>query len=464
MKIRVIHFDMKSMIPTAEYMMTLVEEIAELGYTHLLMEFEDKFPFDSFPAIVHKAAWSKEDFRKLNEKCRSLGLSIIPLLQCAGHLDYMLKHDEYKDLRDGDTTYQWCLADHRVFPYWKEMAQEILEIFPECEYFHIGADEVQMKYSCPRCSKMDKFALYLNQVEACTDFLREHGKKVVLWDDVFRNHELNPLKKLLSKVIPCVWQYLNIDESIVQKYADLGIEFWGASKIQHNWLYRGMGAQNPVRKNVDDWAEISRKYDITGHIGTIWGRNQCLSPICDTLPQSMYMVAYLGESLRHGRIVDIPAYDRHFGETFFDLPGIDMNIIEANFGYEPEIVKAELEKWIGKAPRHNDILEIFHAFNEIDVLYRYVDMCFSADNALYPAYCAGFVPEEQTSNWLDGVRITEERTNELKEKLYAILGKYFQSIQLDEFFGQRFDFMLLQNAQWKKIILQAVEKRLNGHK
>ena len=61
------------------------------------------------------------------------------------------------------------------------------------------------------------------------------------------------------------------------------------------------------------------------------------------------------------------------------------------------------------------------------------------------------------SNWQDGVRITEERTEDLCLKLDQILGKYYPQVQLDEFKRERFESMLENNARWGKILAEAAE-------
>ena len=58
-------------------------------------------------------------------------------------------------------------------------------------------------------------------------------------------------------------------------------------------------------RNVDAWGKVHERYpQFTGHIGTIWGRNQCQSPINSLLPPSMFMAAYLTETLTAGVIQD----------------------------------------------------------------------------------------------------------------------------------------------------------------
>ncbi len=101
MKTRAVHFDMKAMIPKIDYALTLVDEIADEGINALLVEFEDKFPFDVTAGTHHPCAWTKEEFRRFAEKCSSRNVELIPLLQSVGHLDYLLKYPKFRDLRDG---------------------------------------------------------------------------------------------------------------------------------------------------------------------------------------------------------------------------------------------------------------------------------------------------------------------------------------------------------------------------
>ena len=113
MEIKAIHFDMKSMIPTAEYALTLVDELAEVGINAVLVEFEDKFPFDATRGTHHPCAWTKDEFRAFAKRCKERNIELIPLLQSIGHLDYLLKYPKFRNLRDGGpegSSYQWCLA------------------------------------------------------------------------------------------------------------------------------------------------------------------------------------------------------------------------------------------------------------------------------------------------------------------------------------------------------------------
>lgn len=456
---RILHFDMKAMIPQADFMLKLLPEIAAMGYNALLVEFEDKFPYQTLPEIVHPDAWSREDFAKFRDTAAKCGISIVPLVQCAGHLDYVLKHDKFRHLREGDppreSTNEWCLNDaEEPFKIFSMMVKEILEFFPESRYFHIGADEYNCKIPCSRCQNSDRFDQFLNHALNCTKLLKDAGKKVVLWDDMFRKHNSEKLDSLLNQVVPCVWQYIGINEDFVKRMTAVSPEVWGASKIQNDPRYRGIGAQNAVMTNVDDWADVAQRNKISGLVATIWGRNHGLSPLAQTLPESFYMIGYQGYTMTHGKITDRESFRKYFAEKFFglaDMPWAD------DFCYRPSEAEKGLKTASEQACRNTEILKIWNCFNAIDVLWEYCDMCFGNDMALYPRYINMIATDDMTFNFLDGCKITAERTEELKKRFRSELKDLFTPVLLEEYIASRFDGMLAVNSFWEKIIKAAID-------
>ena len=119
-------------------------------------------------------------------------------------------------------------------------------------------------------------------------------------------------------------------------------------------------------RNVDAWGKVHEKYpQFTGHIGTIWGRNQCQSPINSLLPPSMFMAAYLTETLTAGVIQDRGAFMNRFGEAFFGME-LDYPTMINYFCYEPGYSEPLVTELKDNAPRHKDIAEIWYGLNYID--------------------------------------------------------------------------------------------------
>ena len=439
MNVKSLHFDMKGMIPRAAYMQQLREYIIDFGYNHLLVEFEDKFPYRNYDFMVHPDAYTKEELAALH----SDQLRVIPLLQCVGHLDYMLKHPQMKHLRKNGNIYRWDMSDPQVFEVWKEQADEILEVFPDCEYFHIGADEAELDDEA-------EFDVYLRHVEKCADYLISRGKKVIMWHDVFIRHDLAKVRSLLPKVIVHVWFYYVVRHEQIEQLLAAGAELWSASRIQDDNLYRGMTSQTKMRKNVDDWTRAHALFPFSGHTGTIWGRSQSTYPPSATLPQSMYMIAYQGESLSAGKIPDPAEFHKKMAQWFGDET-LDTSALAENFFYEPDIAA----HYLHPVPVHNDIIEIWSCLNDMDRLFAYMDHCFGANFAMMDMYRAGTAPQRTTQNYLDGCRIFRERTQVLFQRIDSELGKYFPPHLLQEFKNSRFSAVLEINDMQEKELLRA---------
>ena len=274
--------------------------------------------------------------------------------------------------------------------------------------------------------------------------------QVLIWDDVFRKHTHPALDRLMPKVIVCVWQYRAVNEVFVENMVKLGAEVWGASRIQTNTHYRGMGRLKLKYKNLNDWMLVNEKYELAGHIGTLWGRSQCLSPLNAALPEAMYMAAYLASGLVNGK-VDREKFDREFAAGYFNTPEFNLHEFADCIGCDPDWGK----QFLIEVNKNQDIMEHWQLLNELDSFFKYCDRCFAANQGMLAGYRKGAIPPKLTRNYLDGVRITRERAAELKGKLRALFAKYYAKGQIAEYLASRFDDILETNARWGEVLTQA---------
>lgn len=431
MKVRSIHFDMKGVLPKAECMFALEKDFASFGYNYLLVEFEDKFPFRNYPFMHHPAAYTKAELAALNTK----EMQVIPLLQSAGHLDYFLKYPQMKHLRKNGSIFQWDMSSDETFDVWCGMADEILEVYPDCEYFHIGADEADIRNE-------EEFTVYAEHVERCADYLIAKGKKVIMWDDMFRRHDLTKLQSIFHKVIVQVWQYREVNEQFIISMVNAGAEVWGASRVQELESYHGLGYSGPVKWNLDQWIELNSKYHLNGHTGTFWGRIHSTTPLCAPIQQSMCMIAYLGQGLSTGQIPEYSVFCQRMAD-WFGLQNLNIAEILKNMGHAPD----KLTKLLKDVPLHREIMEIWQVLNEYDSFYEYTMSCFQSNWMMQNRYRRGDAPPKTTLNYLDGVRIIRERHEKLQEHINGVLSKYFSQSILDEFSEERFSALLELNDQ-----------------
>ena len=211
-------------------------------------------------------------------------------------------------------------------------------------------------------------------------------------------------------------------------------------------------------RNVDAWGAVHAKYPrISGHVGTAWGRIQCQSPIDVTLPQSMFMSAYLSETLTKGVITDRKKFANEFGKKFFGME-LDYDAMFSYFCYEPACAGKFVTELKDNASRHRDLAEIWYGFNEIDKMLEYIYTCFANNEAMLTTWRAGMAPNEMTSNWLDGVRRCYEDTLAGLERIKPMMLKYFPEKMWDEFVDQRFTAKLEQNEYWRHVLTNAAAK------
>src|SRR5688572_13684586 len=96
--LRGIHLDLKGCPPTPQRLLELLKVIAAAGYNLLLVEWEDQFPWTVDARFRSETAYTTEQVRQFHETARGLGLEVVPLVQCLGHMETPLSLPEYAAL------------------------------------------------------------------------------------------------------------------------------------------------------------------------------------------------------------------------------------------------------------------------------------------------------------------------------------------------------------------------------
>ncbi len=98
---RVFHLDLKGAPPKLSYIRELFPLIRDAGATAVLLEYEDMFPFwGSLRNVSAKNAYSHKDIQNIQKWASQNDLMIIPLVQTFGHLEFVLKLEEFKEVRE----------------------------------------------------------------------------------------------------------------------------------------------------------------------------------------------------------------------------------------------------------------------------------------------------------------------------------------------------------------------------
>lgn len=307
---KIVHLDLKGAPPKVEYLRKILPLFAKMGATGILMEYEDMFPYDGdISALNH---YSVQNISEMNALADEHHLQIIPLVQTFGHMEFILKLEKYRDLRE-ETWYPQtiCPSNFQSLDLIHSMIDQVLRAHPKAKAIHIGCDEVFHVGSCNRCyDRMlkhgwSKVRLFLDHIVTVAKHIKQTypGVKVLIWDDLLRNIEQPDLKEsgIADYVTPVVWKYVpdiytTLTHKVLYKYSNVFQSVWIAS------AFKGATGSNQyitdASYHVDNhasWMNVVRDYSMTIHFEGIfitgWQRYDHFAVLCELLPVAIPSLA-----------------------------------------------------------------------------------------------------------------------------------------------------------------------------
>ena len=293
---RCVHFDLKGTPPTPDRLIRLLEVFAAARYNSVLVEWEDSFPWTVDRRFRSETAYATEVIRKFVKAARKLGIEIIPLVQCLGHMETPLRLEDYRHLREVPHDEG---ALNPLAPGARElvsrMVDDVLALMPDVKRFHLGGDEAWTFGTHPDTkayiARHGKGALYMRHVEPLLDKLIRRKIRPMLWHDMMREWDSSSLRRLARKADLVAWGYRghpysmgkHCNREMIERFTKHGVRLWGGA------AYKGADGMDadlpdiPVReKNALGWVEAAREYYFTGVIATAWSRYS--TSICQNEP------------------------------------------------------------------------------------------------------------------------------------------------------------------------------------
>ncbi|XP_073969624.1 hexosaminidase D-like isoform X3 [Rhodnius prolixus] len=324
---RIVHLDLKGAPPKVSYYKEFFPFIKTLGATGVLMEYEDMFPY-SIDVSAHNA-YTAGDIKEILRYANESSLEVIPLIQTFGHLEFVLKLDKFKHLREVFKYPQAiCPSNNETHGVLLSMIDDIVQAHEGLRYLHIGCDEVFQLGECRSCrekiifnEKWNKNKLFLDHLSTVARYVKERypGVTPLIWDDNLRTLTVSELDEWrLGKLIePVVWKYtadveMELSPQMWSTYSVVFPAIWIASSFK--------GARNPdavtnqinfYYENHKSWMKLVAKYSdkitFRGVITTGWQRFDHFSVLCELLPVSIPSLAvnllYLSTELQN--LIDI---------------------------------------------------------------------------------------------------------------------------------------------------------------
>lgn len=217
------------------------------------------FPYDdTIYQISARNAYTKSDIKDLLNSIARAGMSVMPLIQTFGHLEFALKLSQYQQLREvPESPQSICPSLNESINFLEIMITQMVEMhlptkpndnlmddktkLPVFTHLHIGCDEVYRMGECSRCKKKEHNELFLQHVRAVANIVHRKwpGLKVVIWDDMLRQMPINDLQQSgIGKLVePMIWVYTEdiyrfVPMQTWDKYATVFRTAWTASAFK----------------------------------------------------------------------------------------------------------------------------------------------------------------------------------------------------------------------------------------
>ncbi|MBQ7299840.1 MAG: family 20 glycosylhydrolase [Clostridia bacterium] len=165
------------------------------------------FPTEAYPRLKTENRWySRESLRALDDYAKSRGVMLVPELDLPGHCSCF--NAAYPEIFG---THGIMCAEEKTFSALQTLIDEIIDVFPDAKYLHLGGDEAAIARwdDCEGCRAYraehdlpDVHALYAHYLQRMTDYVLSKHVTPVIWEGFSKayNH-------LISKdVIVIAWE------------------------------------------------------------------------------------------------------------------------------------------------------------------------------------------------------------------------------------------------------------------
>jgi hypothetical protein len=272
-------------VPKLKTLLTLVHHLADFKINEFQLYTEHTFAYRNYKSVWRSwGALTATEIKKLDARCRELGIELVPNQNSFGHLRYFLEHPRVKKLAEVSEPYDDASGEFvrypstlapnhpKTVPFLRKLYDELLPSFSS-ESFNVGCDEtwdLGRGQSKKLCDKVGKGRVYLNFLKKICREVSARDKRMMFWGDIILNHpEL--IKALPKNIIALNWGYEanHPFEREARLFAKSNIPFYICPGTS-TWMTL-IGKHDNALTNLRRAAAAGRKYGAVGYLITDWG-------------------------------------------------------------------------------------------------------------------------------------------------------------------------------------------------
>jgi hypothetical protein len=268
---------------------------------------EDVLFIKSYPDIgENRGRLSAEEVNEILKEAKKYNITVFPTYSLIGHQENLFTNPKYlkyaKEVFQEPSSYDPS-KKNILRPYLQKIIKDVCEMFPDSPYFHACFDETQGV-----CEED-----LTSHANWCADEIAKHGKKMLMWVDMWKNHfGISKIKELSSNIIPVEWNYRD-PTSFEKSYAQEDVIPIGLAGY-NNWCCF-LPNFSLGKTNINTWAEVMTRWNGQGFGCSMWGdygyensRDLCWN-----------LYAYFGEVTWRGES-KTEDFEVRFQNTFYGKP------------------------------------------------------------------------------------------------------------------------------------------------
>lgn len=330
-----------------EHVKDIIRQMSALKMNMLHLYLEGSFAFPSQPALHQDSFMTPEQAKDLCTFAAGHHVTLIPQVNCLGHMRQLLDAEENIHLReDPEDGYMICPSHPETLPFVFALLDDLADAF-DTPFIHIGMDEAGKLGTCPQCRKrVDQdghagglLAEYTNAIAA---HLRKRGRRALMWGDMLldkmrfpgthaanggvtgwgsQNMTCRALGLLDPDIIICDWQYAYFMPEEMQAIRAAGHDIMPAPDTDERvcpW-----GPKRGLDFHLRNFFDAAKENGAIGGFATTW---------------SLYMGEYFhnrwldfgkaAESLWSSRHYEPAEFADRFGRVFFGIDGGRLAMID----------------------------------------------------------------------------------------------------------------------------------------
>jgi hexosaminidase len=458
--LRGFHLELRYGMPKFDRMLEIIDEIAKYKFNTLVIEYENRFPYSNYKNIIARHALSEEQLKILLAYAKARYLQVIPLQQTIGHLEYILKLEQYNHLKEVkeektnelpfsfngvgfkhfNSIDEICATNEEAYSIIESLLKDIITKHSESRFIHIGCDEAWNLLSCSSCQMKYGEAggkkLYIDHINRMAAIVKKESKVPIIWDDMLRGFDENDFEMLDKDIILMCWLYFEHDYDLgcklISKFKKSGFKVIGASAAKCsegiNPLYLDMPYMDERLGNIQTWSRLAEEFNLEGVVTTLWSNyTGTIAPPHPFFDTAWYPVMYSAEKYWNSKAEKQEFYDRFIRSYFGVEPqhGALSNNNQTAFKFFNRVSE--------EAKRNKYLAQVYEAMSLLSA-YRIKSLAINRE--VYKLFSNTTLEEKKLVNKRIGEVVSMR--DYIKPRIIELLSKNYTAEDVEEFINSRF--------------------------